>query len=136
MRELVQEEEVKGFDTKVTHRDPRTGQIVRRDPYIKRVCSKEGGGVARYFERPAGSGNLWDKQGNPVGRWDGSKPEGERYLKNAAHIAWERPKTEDEKLAAELISREQENAALKAELAAMKAEQAKSAGKPQDKRER
>jgi hypothetical protein len=125
MRHEMEESEVKGFDMRVTHRDPRTGQITRRDPYIMRTVKKDGGGSAQYFERPSGSGNLFDGQGNPCGRWDATKKEGERYDAKASHIAWERPKTEDEKLANALIAADAKNKALEAELAAVKAESAK-----------
>lgn len=125
MREPAKEEEVIGFDKRVTFRDPKTGQVVRTDPYIRRVCAKEGGGSTRYWERPAGSGNLWDSNGNAIGRWDATKPEGERFQKDAPHVAWERPQTEDDKLANALIAQANENAALKAELEALKAEKAK-----------
>lgn len=108
-----------GFDLIVTHRDEKTGAVIRKDPYILRVCGKPGTDAReRYWERPAGSGNLWDKKGQPAGRWDKSKPEGERFIKGAQHTAWEAPLTQDQKIA-------KENAALKAELAALKAEQDK-----------
>lgn len=126
----MEEKQEQFFNTKVTYRDDKTGQIIKQDPYIMRSCKKDGGGSAHYFERPAGSGNLYDGQGRPVGRWDVSKPEGERFIADAKHIAWERPKTEDEKLASRLIAADAKNKALEAELAAMKAEKvAKTAPK-------
>jgi len=127
MREIPQDEPVvQGFDTRVTFRDQKTGQITKQDPYIQRVCG-EGTNRSVFFERPAGSGNLWSVAGKPVGRWDATKPEGERFISNAEHVAWERPQTEDEKLASRLIAKDQENAILKAEVAALKAEKAKRA---------
>lgn len=114
-----------GFDIRVTHRDPKTGLITKKSPYIMRAVRKDGGGSAHYFERPAGSGNLFDGQGTPCGRWDASKKEGERYQPDAKHIAWTRPQTEDEKLAQALIAAETKAAVLEAELAAVKAEAAK-----------
>lgn len=127
MRNPAPEVEVVGFDTRVTHRDPKTGRIVRQDPYIMRTVRKDGGGSAQYFERPAGSGNLFDGQNRPIGRWDPTKKEGERFLAGQAHIAWERPKTEDEKLQAQLIAAETKTKILEAELAAVKAEAKKKA---------
>jgi len=123
MRHVPEQEEKKaeGFDLIVTHRDVKTGLVTHSNPYILRVCGEQGNSVkARYWERPKGSGNLFDKKGQPVGRWDASKPEGERFIKGAKHIEWVAPLTEDQKIA-------QENAALKAELAQLKAEQAKKA---------
>jgi len=110
----------KGFDLIVTHRDEKTGRVIRTNPYIMRVVAADGGGRSRYWERPAGSGNLFDRWGKPVGRWDNTKPVDQRFVKGAAHVAWEAPLTEDQK-----VSRE--NAALKAELASLKAEQTKKA---------
>ena len=125
----VQEEEVKikGFDTKVTHRDPKTGLIIKKTPYIKRVCGKVAGGSDRYFEKPAGSGNLFNKKGEPVGRWDSNLAEGKRCIPCASHIEFAVPQTEDDKLAKSLILKERENATLKAELNALKMEKEKKA---------
>jgi hypothetical protein len=127
------------FDLMVTHRHPKTGQIIKHDPYILRVCGEIGSSEkSQYWERPAGSGNLYDAQMNPVGRWEyedkvikGKAVKVGKLVEGAAHIAWAPPETQDQK-----ISRE--NAALKAEIAALKAEQAKAAApakteKKQDK---
>lgn len=118
----------KKFDITVTHRDPKTGLVVKKTPYILRVCGEQGSDQkARYWERPAGSGNLFDKSDNPVGRWiyeekvvKGKKVRVGKYDEKAEHIQWVPPMTEDQKIA-------RENAALKAELAALKAEKEKSA---------
>lgn len=111
--------EPKGFDLTVTHRDPQTGLITKVDPYIKRVSAVTGSNErSRMWERPAGSGNLFDKQGNAIGRWiyedkmvHGKLVRGGKYDPDAKHIEWAPPLTADQKVA-------QENAALKAELAA------------------
>lgn len=122
----AEEKKDEGFSLIVQHRDPKTGAIVREDPYIlRRVSNGAAGGVSSYWERPAGSGNLFNKRNQPIGRWDKTQPEGKRFIKDAPHIAWEPPLTEDQKVS-------KENAALKAELAALKAEQAKKA-QPQKK---
>jgi hypothetical protein len=112
----------RGFDLTVTHRDPYTGVITHTDPYIMRSLKAEGGsGRTRVWERPAGSGNLFDRDNEPVGRWvkDGENPNGV-FKRGAPHVAYEAPLTNDQKVA-------RENMALKAELAAMKAEQEKKA---------
>lgn len=117
----------KGFNLKVTYRDEITGAVTHTDPYTLRVVGETGSSEkARYFERPKGSGNLWDSKGEACGRWvydekieKGRKVKVGRYDAEAPHIAWVPPLTEDQKIA-------QENAALKAELAAMKAEKEKS----------
>jgi hypothetical protein len=64
---------------------------------------------------------------NPVGRWEyeektikGKTVKVGKLVEGAEHIAWTPPETQDQK-----ISRE--NATLKAEIAALKAEQAKNA---------
>jgi hypothetical protein len=115
------------FDLLVTKRHPRTGEIISHSPYILRVCGEIGSSEkSRYWERPAGSGNLFDRDNNPIGRWEyeektvkGKKIRDGKFVEGAAHIVWEAPLTKDQK-----ISRE--NAALKAELAALKAEKEKS----------
>lgn len=128
-REEKADEPVKGFDLRVTHRDETTGLVVREDPYVLRVIGNaedpKDESRQRLWERPAGSGNLWDKSNNAIGRWiseekiiKGKKCKVGHYDPDAPHIAWAPPLTEDQKIA-------QENAALKAEIAALKAEQMK-----------
>lgn len=115
MEEKTEKEQEKKFDLMVTHRDPLTGQITKRDPYVMYVMKSAEGGKMRLYERPKGSGNLWNSKGEPIGRWDKSKKEGEQFIKGAKHIDWVQPLTKDQQIA-------KENAALKAEIAAMKAE--------------
>ena len=122
-------EKEKGFDFVVTKRDHRTGLITSHDPYILRVIG-DGNGKTRVMERPAGSGNLWNKKGEPIGRWDGKKPEGERFLKGEAHTAWTPPETKDQKLAREVVSKDTKIAELERELAAIKAEREKKDAPP------
>jgi hypothetical protein len=62
------EEAPKGFNLQVTYRDEQTGLITKHDPYILRVVG-DGGNRTQLFERPKGSGNCFDKQNNPIGRW-------------------------------------------------------------------
>lgn len=123
------------FDLIVHHRNPRTGKLIKHTPYIKRVVGEVGSSErATYWERPAGSGNLFNSHNNPIGRWEyeektvkGKQIKTGKFVEGAAHIAWEAPLTQDQKVS-------KENAALKAELAAMKAEQNKAqTAKKQDK---
>ena len=110
-----------GFDLMVTHRDPHTGLITHKNPYAMRVVASADGGKTRIFERPKGSGNLFDKKNVACGRWVNGK-----WDKEAKHEAWNPPQTKDQMIA-------QENAALKAEVAALKAEQLKKTAAPQKK---
>lgn len=127
--EEVEEVKEEGFSLLVTHRHPKTGLVTKKDPYILRVV-REGGNKVRYFERPAGSGNLWNKKGEPIGRWDASKPEGDRFLKGAEHVQWTPPETEDQKLARSVAEKDARIQELEKELAAIEAEKsARSAGK-------
>ncbi len=111
---------------KVTYHDRRTGLVAKKDPYILRVVG-EGGNRTQYFERPAGSGNLFNYDGDPIGRWDASKPEGERFIAKAAHVEFVMPETDDEKLARTLATKDVRINELEAELRAIKAESAKKA---------
>lgn len=126
--------EKKGFDLTVTHRDEKTGLITHTTPYVLRVCGEQGSDQkARYWERPKGSGNLFDKHNNPIGRWiteekviKGKRVNAGKYDPDAAHIEWHPPMTVDQIIA-------QENAALKAELASLKAETEKKSAQAQKK---
>jgi hypothetical protein len=133
MRTIGEEIKAQGFDLKVTHRDSKTGLVVEKNPYILRVV-KGPGGNSKLFERPVGSGNLFDAQNKPIGRWVVSKdaPQGEHDPK-AEHVAFKRPETEDEKLAKSLITKDTKIKALEAELAAVKHEQAKRTTAPAKK---
>jgi hypothetical protein len=122
-KERVQEEAPIGFDFKVTHRDEKTGLIVRKNAYTMHILGDE---RKQVMERPKGSGNCWDAQNEPCGRI-ALKGKGRQaklsYDPDAKHIAWSEPETADQKLARETAKTNSENAALKAELAALKAEQ-------------
>lgn len=126
----TQEDKKPEFSTKVTHRDEKTGLVVKQDPYILRVSGETGSNVKnRMWERPAGSGNLFDKQMNPIGRWEseekvirGKKVKVGKYNPDAKHIEWKAPETQDQKLAREHAEATAKNAALEKELASLKAE--------------
>lgn len=109
----------------VSFRNAKTGLVESKNPYILRVIG-EGSNKTQLWERPAGSGNLWVHSygGEPAGRWDVKQPEGKRWLADAKHIEWAAPLTEDQKLVKKMTDTEAENQALKAEIAAIKAEQA------------
>lgn len=127
-------EDKKLFDVLVTHRDPKTGLVVRQDPYILRVTGEQGSDQkARMWERPAGSGNLFDKQNNPIGRWiyeekvvKGKKVRVGKYDSKAQHIGWEAPLTQDQKIA-------KENASLKARVAELEKASIEMEQKKKDK---
>ncbi len=139
--EAVQEQtDSKKFDLIVHHRDPVTGLVVKTDPYILRVVGEPGSHEkSSYFERPAGSGNLFTKENLPCGRWvyeektvKGRKLKVGKYEPEAAHVEFVRPLTQDQKLAQSLIESDRRNAALEAELAALRAEsEKKPSGKKQ-----
>lgn len=116
---------VKGLNLIVTHRDERTGLVIRRDPYTLRVVQSDSGGKTRLWERPANSGNLWDKKGNAIGRWEKDEKGRGRFLAGAAHKAFTAPMTEDQKLAQSVIAKDEKIATLEREIAQVKAEAAK-----------
>lgn len=131
----VAEEEVMSWPPKVTHRNPKTGLVEMTSPYILRtVGSKNNRDRVNYVEYPAGSRNLWDRDWKAIGRWDETKPEGSRFLKDEPHVAWHPPETEDQKLARRMAEQDVEIAALKKELAAIQAEKDAKA-KPVAKKE-
>lgn len=124
------------FDLKVHTRDEKSGAIIDSNPYTMTVISNEQGRT-RIFERPPGSGNLFDKNNNPIGRWDYSKDAKGKKTKSwnqdAKHLAFEKPLTNDQKLARQVIEKDAEIAELRAalaakEVAAIKAENQKDAG--------
>ena len=114
------------FDLKVTHYDEQTGLVTHRDPYILRVIGIEGGGRTHLWERPAGSGNIFNKKNEPVGRWitDENGKTG-KFIENEKHIAFAPPETKDQKLARALTEKEVRIAELEKELAGIKIESAK-----------
>jgi hypothetical protein len=133
----IDTEEAKTWPPKVTHRNPKTGQVIRQDNYIMRTVGsldKNNRDRVNYVEFPAGSGNLWSKNWEPAGRWDAKQPEGKRYLKDAVHVDWTPPETQDQVLAKEMAQDKQRIAQLEKELSAIRDEQAdvKSVAKKKD----
>lgn len=110
-------EQAPRFDTQVTFRD-HLGRVVKKNPYVLRVIAGPNGGKTELYERPVGSGNIFDGQGRPFGRWvDGTHKEKE------AHVAFTPPETDDQKLARTLVEQERKIEQLQKELAAIKAEE-------------
>ena len=108
---------------KVTYRNPKTGLIEKQDNHTFRVVgSSTSGDRLQVLEYPAGSGNLFDAKMQPVGRWDKTKPEGQRFLKGEKHVEWNPPETEDVKLARALAEKDVKIQALEKELAEAQAE--------------
>jgi uncharacterized small protein (DUF1192 family) len=124
------ETEQKAFDLVVTHRDEKTGQVTHKNPYILRVRGEGGGEKSRFWERPAGSGNLWNKKGEPVGRWEaipGETNKGRPVMGvvNKPHVEFVAPLTSDQKLANSVVQKDSRIAELERELAAVRAEESK-----------
>lgn len=115
-----------GFDLQVTHRDEATGLVTHTNPYVMRVIAASDGGKMRIWERPVGSGNLWDKKGNPIGRWlVDEKTKRGKFVKDAEHVKFVPPPTEDQKLAASLVEKDARIAALEKEIESHRAESKK-----------
>lgn len=117
------EEEIpeQDFSLRVTFRNMKTGLVEKTNPYILRMVG-DGGNKQQLWERPAGSGNLFNAKNEPIGRWDKSKPEGERFLKGKEHIEWKAPETSDQRLAREYAEKDSKINQLERELAAIKVE--------------
>lgn len=141
---LPEEKPETGFSTLVTHRDDKTGLVTHTDPYIRRVIGEVGSNERQtLWERPAGSGNLFNKAGNPIGRWvyeekivKGKAVKVGSYVPDAEHIAYVAPLTADQKLRQEMTADKVRMAELERELAQIKAEkEKKSASAPTPKKE-
>ncbi len=136
---LAEEPKPQGFNLQVTYRDEQTGLVTHSDPYVLRVIDETGSGDKReLFERPKGSGNLFDKQNNPVGRWvygeekiiKGKKVRVGSFVPDAQHIAFTPPPTEDQLLARQLSEKDVKIAELERELKAIQSEKSKKAEAP------
>lgn len=120
-----------GFDLIVTHRDPKSGAVVSSNPYVMTVI-QSGEGRLRLFERPPGSGNLFDKKNQPVGRWEKDDKGVKTYNKDAAHVVYLKPETQDQKLAREVMEKSLEIEALKKQLAAKEVKAIQAESKSED----
>lgn len=116
----------KGFNIQVTYRNEKTGLVTHSDPYTLRVVSASDG-KTKMWERPTGSGNLFNSKNEPIGRWviDPKTKRG-TFQKDAAHIEFTPPETKDQKLARSLTEKENKIQALEKELQAIKAETKKA----------
>lgn len=121
MQSQMQDGQPEKFNLKTHHFDHR-GRLLRRSPYRCHVI-----GGTQYFEQPVNSGNLFYENNAPAGRMEYTfnkkgKIETKKFVADAEHIAYEAPLTGIEKVHVENKSLVDEVSALKAELAAMKAE--------------
>lgn len=120
---LAEREEEKTWPPKVTYRHPKSGQVIKQDPYVLRtVGNPNNNDRVQYLEYPAGSGNLWDAKWQAVGRWDAEKSEGQRFLRGEPHIEWKKPESSDDVLAREVATKDVKIAELQRELEAIKME--------------
>jgi hypothetical protein len=127
---LPEEPQQTGFNLMVTYRDEKTGLITHTDPYILRIVGESGSSEkTQLWERPKGSGNLFDKENNKVGRWvyedkviKGKKARVGHYEADAEHIDYVKPLTQDQLLARELSEKSVRLSEVEKELAALKAE--------------
>lgn len=123
------EDAPKGFDLQVTRRDPKTGLVISNNPYTMRVIASADGGKTRIFERPVGSGNMWDKKGNPIGRWlTDEKTKKGKFVPGVEHMVFSPPETDDQKLARSLTEKEARIAELEKELSNIRVESKKKQG--------
>lgn len=121
----IQNEQDKAFDLMVTHRDPKTGLITRQDPYVLVVGAAAEGGKNRMWERPKGSGNIFNKKGEAIGRFVRDEKGKKKFVADAAHVAYTPPETEDQKLARSVVEKDDRIAQLEKELAGIKADSKK-----------
>lgn len=122
-------EEQKGFDLTVTHRDPKSGAVTKKNPYTLRVIGQGANGKTQLWERPVGSGNLWNKAGEPIGRWEDGK-----FCEGVAHVTFVPAETENVKFARTANEQAAKIAQLERELAAIKAEGKAPKSAPSDKK--
>lgn len=120
MDQTTETADKKEFNLKVHYRDEKTGLVTQEDSYTLRIIAAGDGGKMRLWERPKNSGNLFDKKNEPIGRWVKGK-----WEKDAKHVAFEKPLTNDQKLASALAQKDARVLELERELAAIKAEQEK-----------
>lgn len=108
------------FDLR-THYWDATGKLVKRDPYVLYV--RDG---VQYYERPVGSGNLWFENNQPAGRMSRkTHPDGKSHKQfdhAATHIEFTEPLSGEQEMHYELELERMQNAELKRELDAIKAE--------------
>jgi len=115
-----------GFDLTVTHRN-QYGEIVKQDPYTLIVSAGSDGGKVKLWERPKGSGNVWNRKGEPIGRYLRDERTGRgKFHAGAPHVEVVAPASPEEmyeKLTKDQAARIK---ALESELRAMQAENKKT----------
>lgn len=114
------------FDIQVTHRDPESGLVTRQNPYNLIV---HGEARKRLWERPKNSGNVFDKKGNPCGRFVRDEKGVGKYDPFADHVEVKPELSSTEKAQQVLFEKDERILALEKELAAVKAEAKQSAPK-------
>ena len=100
------------FDNRVHIRDADSGRLHKRQPYAYHAF-----GTMKLLERPVGSGNMFDYQGKPIGRWALDKANG--HWNKIADTHAEKPSYE---LMLQPEDLAQRNSELEAEIAALKAD--------------
>lgn len=108
------------FDNRTHIRDADSGRLLKKQPYAYHVFND-----TKMWERPIGSGNMYNHFGDPIGRW-----------KSAGRGAWEKisethsdaPTYEKVMTVEDLVQR---NSELELEVAALKAEQTAKTTPPQ-----
>ena len=113
---MSQSEEV-GFDLRVQIRDPKTGAVIRTQPYVLHDINDQ-----EVFERPVGSGNVFWKSGEAAGRVEVDELGKTKFVKEAQHKAWSAPETEDDRLRKEVLSTREKNLKLEREIEAIRRE--------------
>lgn len=101
------------FDNRVQIYNEKTGKMVRYQPYAYHVFGED---KVELFERPVGSGNMFDKMGRNIGSW--KKDEDGNWKKcSDAHldVKLDLPVTKEDALMAK-------NETLEAELKSIRAE--------------
>lgn len=116
---------VAGFDFWNTHEfDRKSKRLASKNPYRMFVIKGE-----QIVEWPVGSGNAWFPDKKFAGRLEVKHDHHgnmmHEFVRGADHKEFVPPITEDQALAKDVLQTKEENARLKAELAAIKAEQDK-----------
>lgn len=115
------------FDARVHIRNEKTGALVKKQHYAWHMF-----GDKKMFERPIGSGNMFNQAGEPIGKWEMNKENG-----HWAKVSDVQENAESYEMVGTVEDLIDENSELKAELAALKAEkETKTEVKPTPKGEK
>lgn len=122
--------EAQGFDLRTEIRDPKTGKLISYQPY-RLMVSPEG----EFFERPPGSGKLYDRSGTLIRDREAEQAEAARKKAEADKVAAEaKAKADAEALAQAEAKAEAEKLAAEAQANAAKVvEGARQAGQKASK---